>query len=67
MVRHVERKAISLQIHNQAKKSPAQHGIGRPPVWRVGNPLTLSVIVSFIDSLVSIFRLPGTTSRHSRP
>jgi hypothetical protein len=60
VVRHVERKAISLQIHNLAQKTPAHqptqpifscqspwHGIG-PPVWRVGNPR--------YDSRESIFR-----------
>jgi hypothetical protein len=43
MVRHVERKAISLQIHNLAQKNilhslhlhdlSPRHGIGWPPVW----------------------------------
>jgi hypothetical protein len=73
MLRHVEKKAISLQIHNLTQKNILhslhlfsicdfpRHGIGRPPVWRVGNPLCLYIVlVSFIDSREYIFRLPGT-------
>jgi hypothetical protein len=69
MVRHVERKPLQIhslyssyqghiKISSTAYAVVTLHGsIGRPPVWRVGNPLSL-----YIVSRESIFRLPGNHS-----
>jgi hypothetical protein len=75
MVRHLERKAISLQIYNRAQKNilhslhlfsaVSLHGMALvvPYLESGESPLSVhSVIVSFIDSRESIFRLPGTTN-----